>query len=199
MLDSTRNDEGPPQGDATITLLATEHVQSRDKQHAKQINKWLTDLGLAKTVELSRVGTSDLFDVSLTLADGAKLPIADLGYGLSQVLPVLTQCSFAAKGSTLLFEQPELHLHENAARKLAKVFVDTAVSKGANIVLETHSKELIYEVMAQIKAGALSVSDLAIYKVRREAGASTYSKVPIISEDGSIEVLENWSNALTQD
>ncbi|MBN8438167.1 MAG: AAA family ATPase [Candidatus Accumulibacter sp.] len=188
-----------PQGDATITLLATEHVQARDKQHARQINKWLTELGLAKTVELSRVGTSDLFDVSLTLADGAKLPIADLGYGLSQVLPVLTQCSFASKGSTLLFEQPELHLHENAARKLAKVFVDTAVAKGANIVLETHSKELIYDVMSQVKAGTLSVNDLAIYKVRREAGASTYTKVPIVIEDGSVEVLEDWSKTLTHD
>lgn len=87
---STANEVGP-QGEATITLLASEYVQSKDRAHIRRVNRWLTEMGLAKSVELSRVGTSDLFDVSLKLPDGSKLPIADLGYGLSQVLPVLTQ------------------------------------------------------------------------------------------------------------
>lgn len=100
-----------PMGESTITLLANEAVQSRTRAHFKQIASWLAALGLAKSLEVSRVARSDLFDITMTLDDGATFPIADLGYGLSQVLPVLTQCSFAPKHSTLLFEQPELHLH----------------------------------------------------------------------------------------
>lgn len=186
------------QGEGTITLLATEHVQSRDRVHAKQVNKWLNSLGLAQSVELARVGTSDLFEVSLTLSDGRKLPIADLGYGLSQVLPVITQCSFAPKGSTLLFEQPELHLHENAAKKLAGVFVETAEQKNAHLVLETHSKELIYEFLSFVKSGQLSADDLAIYVVQRTGGASSYKRVGIALEDGYLEVDDPWVKAVAE-
>jgi predicted ATPase len=185
------------QGEAAITLLASEHVQSQDRVHAKQINRWLAALGLAKSVELSRVGTSDLFDVSLKLADGNKLPTADLGYGLSQVLPVLTQCSFASKGSTLLFEQPELHLHEDAAKKLAYVFHETASEREARVVIETHSKELVYEVLALIKAGSLKTEDLAIYKVQRLDGASNYKRLTVEWDGEYLEVDDPWVKALT--
>ena len=173
-------------------------MQSQDRVHARQVNRWLAVLGLAKSVELSRVGTSDLFDVSMKLPDGTKLPIADLGYGLSQVLPVITQCSFAPKGSTLLFEQPELHLHENAARKLAHVFQETAAEKGARIVLETHSKELVYEVLALIKAGNLKTEDLAIYTVQRVDGASAYKRLAIEWDGKHLEVDDPWVSTLTK-
>lgn len=194
---ATANEVGA-QGETTITLLASEHVQSQDRTHAKRINRWLAALGLAKSVELSRVGTSDLFDVSMRLPDGNKLPIADLGYGLSQVLPVLTQCSFAPRGSTLLFEQPELHLHENAAAKLANVFAETAKERDTNIILETHSKELVYQFLSLIRSGQLATEQLAIYKVERRGGASSYKRVGLLWDGTHLEVDDPWVHALTQ-
>lgn len=194
---STANEVGA-QGEAAITMLASEYIQSRDKSHLAQINKWLSYLGLAKSVGVARVGSSDLFDVSLTLTDDNKLPIADLGYGLSQVLPVLTQCSFADNNSTLLFEQPELHLHEGAARLLAGVFVETAVTKDSNIVIETHSKELVIELFNQINQGKLNVNDLVIYCVKREDGKSHYDAVGLEFDKGRVEVKGNhpWFRSL---
>ncbi|WP_024930700.1 AAA family ATPase [Methylophilus sp. OH31] len=195
---STANEVGA-QGEATITMLASEYVQSGDKSHLAQINKWLSTLGLAKNVGVKRVGASDLFDVSLTLVDDRDLPIADLGYGLSQVLPVLTQCSFATNGSTLLFEQPELHLHEGAGKKLAQVFVETAALKQSNILIETHSRELIYELFDMVKIGTLKVEDLVIFSVRREGGKSHYDKVKMSIDDrGNFEVENDnpWFNSL---
>lgn len=121
------------QGEETIALLAYESIQPKKQPNTTRVAKWLKQLGLAKYVSASRLGNSDLFDVSITLEDDAALPIADLGYGLSQILPVLTQCSFAPKGATLLFEQPELHHHPSAAKKLASVFVEAVAEKGVNI------------------------------------------------------------------
>lgn len=194
---STATEVGP-QGEATITLLASERVQTQDRLHAKQIDRWLKELGLAKSVELARVGTSDLFDVSMRLPDDTKLPIADLGYGLSQVLPVLTQCSFAPAKSTLLFEQFELHLHENAAKKLANVFFETATGKSCRVLIETHSKELVYELLQLIKARKLDVSDLAIYSVQRRDGASRYKRVQLEWDGSHLEVDHPWVKTLTE-
>lgn len=77
------------QGEEAIALLAYESIQPKKRPHTMRVAKWLTQLGLAKSVAASRLGASDLFDVSITLNDDAALPIADLGYGLSQILPVL--------------------------------------------------------------------------------------------------------------
>lgn len=182
-------------GEATTSLLANEIVQSRSRSHIRQIARWLGQLGLAKRLVISRVAKSDLFDVTLTLPDGDSFPIADLGYGLSQILPVLTQCSFAPAGSTLLFEQPELHLHSLAARPLAKVFIETASSKNIHIVAETHSPELFKQFLCELRDGKLPLSDFVAYRVSRQGQKTVVTKIEI-DPDG-IDVYEQWEAGLS--
>jgi predicted ATPase len=185
------------QGENAVTLLANEYVQSKTRRHLKQIGGWLHQLGLASSVEVSRVGKSDLFDVQATLPDGANLPIADLGYGVSQILPVLAQFSFAPEGATLLFEQPELHLHQSAAKQLAGVFVDAAKEKKIHVVAETHSRELFIGLLHQIRLGRIGPDDLAAYTVKREGGRSVFTRVVIeVGEDGMPEVYDPWDGHL---
>jgi predicted ATPase len=184
-------------GESTVTLLANETIQTQSRTHINQIAKWLKDLGLAKALTITRLARSDLFDISMTLQDGESFPIADLGYGLSQVLPVLTQCSFAKKGSTLLFEQPEIHLHTASARKLAGVFIDTAREKDARVVVETHSPELVKQVFAEIRSGRVPIQDVAVYKVVRNEGRSVVSPIAIEVIQGDIDVIENWEAGIS--
>ena len=163
----------------------------------KQISNWLHQMGLAKTVEVARVGKSDLFDVNVTLADGATLPIADLGYGMSQVLPVLAQCSFAPARSTLLFEQPELHLNHTAAKLLSGVLASAASERNLHIIAETHSRELFLGLLDLIRAGNLAANDVAIYAVDRYKGASRFKRIPIeVDEKGRPEVYDPWDHNL---
>lgn len=185
------------QGEHSITLLANEYVQTKGRPNLKKIGEWLAQMGLAKGVDVSRVGKSDLFDVNVTLSDNANLPIADLGYGMSQVLPVLAQCSFAPKNATLLFEQPELHLNHTAAKKLAGVFVSAAKEKALHIVAETHSHELFLGLLDEIRAGRLSVEDISIYTVVRTNGSSQFKKINVeVDEKGIVDVTDPWRDAL---
>jgi len=181
------------QGESAVTLLANEHVQSKIRAHMKQVSSWLQSIGLAKAVEVSRVGNSDLFGVLATLTDGESLPIADLGYGVSQVLPVLAQLSFAPKGATLLFEQPELHLHPKAAMKLASVLISAAKQRGLRIVAETHSKELFYQVLQEMRNGNLALEDVVAYEVNRAGGESIFKEIKIELNDGHFDVYDPWS------
>jgi len=115
---------------------------------------------------------------------------------MSQVLPVLAQCSFAPKGATLLFEQPELHLHPAAAKKMASVLVSAAMAKGLHIISETHSKDLFIGLMDEIRAGNLAVDDIAAYKVRRVEGQSFFSPIKIELEDGQPQIYDPWQDDL---
>jgi predicted ATPase len=183
-----------PQGEAAATLLANEVVQTRTRPHVKQISEWLQILGIGKKLEISRVGPTDLFGVDITLEDGQKYPIADLGYGLSQILPVLAQCSFAPPGATLLFEQPELHLHTLAAKPLAKVFIDTYREKGVYSVIETHSPDLFWQFVQELDAGTIKPDDFAAYKVVRRDKQSVFELIEI-AED--FEVYERWESGIS--
>lgn len=183
-------------GESAITMLANESFQTTKRPHIKQIARWLQKLGLANTVNISRVGKSDLVDLQLELDDGAKLPIADLGYGLSQILPVLTQCSFSQKKSTLLFEQPEIHLHTKSSRDLASVFIDTAKEKAANILLETHSPDLVKQFMRELKTGNLNAEEFILYKVTRDDKQTCLHEVEI-DADNDFDVYENWEKGIS--
>ena len=186
-----------PRGEATVTLLANEMMQSKVRKHTKQVSLWFDTLGLAKTLGVARVGNSDLFDVNITLNDDSKFPLADLGYGFSQILPVLTQLSFAPDESTLLFEQLELHLHVLAVRPLAAVFIDAIKKKKIHIIAETHSRELFGQFLREMREGALNPADFIAYRVIRRDGCSRIT--PIEIDLSSFDVYEAWEQGLTKD
>lgn len=185
-------------GEAAVTMLANEFARSKNTHpNLAKVSNWISQLGLGTKVSVHPVAKTDLVDVSLTLSDGAELPLPDLGYGVSQVLPVLVQCAFAPKHSTLLFEQPELHLHEGAAKKLASVFVDVIRDKSVHIVAETHSPHLFLEVIREVRAGRIKPEDVVLYDVIRKDGSSRFREVKIkMDADGYCEVDHPWTKNL---
>lgn len=185
-----------PRGESAITMLANESLTKTKRHHIMQISGWLDKLGLANNVKIKRVGKSDLVDLQLSLSDGESFPIADLGYGLSQIMPVLTQCSFAQNGSTLLFEQPEIHLHTKSSKDLATVFIDTVKSKKSTIILETHSPDLVKQFMVELRNGNLSADDFILYKVFRD-GSETHIREIEIDIDNNFDVYENWESGIS--
>ena len=194
----TQPSEVGAQGEAAVSLLASEHVQKRNRPHVKEIAKWLAMMKLGKSISVGRVGTSDLFGVDVTLPDSVSLPIADLGYGVSQVLSVLAQCSFANEGATLLFEQPELHLHPGAAGKLAAIFADVINRKNIRIVAETHSPDFFQGLFPLLNNGKLKPNQLAAYDVQRKAGQSVYTRIPFVNEGGGYVADHTWWKALEE-
>jgi predicted ATPase len=183
------------QGEFTATLLANEIMQSQSRVHINQIATWMALLGIGKKLDVSRLASSHLFDVNVTLNDGSSFPLADLGYGLSQALPVLAQCSFAPEHSTLLFEQPELHLHSLAVRPLAEVFIDAAKKRNLTIVAETHSPELVGQFQKELRKGNLKLEDIVVYRVSRQDGRTKVNPIQIDPED--YDIYERWEAGLS--
>ena len=75
--------------------------------------------------------------------------IADVGFGVSQTLPVLVALRVAEPGQIVYLEQPEIHLHPRAQRKLANILA-AAASRGVIVVVETHSALLLRGVQTLI-------------------------------------------------
>lgn len=75
--------------------------------------------------------------------------IADVGLGVSQVLPILVALLAARRGQVVHIEQPELHLHPKAQWRLAEIFRD-AVNRGVRVIVETHSSIFIRGIQTEV-------------------------------------------------
>ncbi len=82
--------------------------------------------------------------------------LPDVGFGISQVLPVIVQCFYAPSGSILFIEQPELHLHPRAQAHLADLFIDVLMSRvdgkerNIQLIIETHSEHFLNRLQRRI-------------------------------------------------
>src|SRR5262249_36408534 len=81
--------------------------------------------------------------------------IADVGFGVSQALPVVVALHAAEPGQLVYIEQPEIHLHPRAQVALAEVLADAA-REGKRVVIETHSELVLLSIQALVAEGKLS-------------------------------------------
>jgi hypothetical protein len=98
--------------------------------------------------------------------------IADVGFGVSQVVPVLVALLAAEPGQLIYLEQPELHLHPRAQRELASLLAEAA-EKGARIVAETHSSILLLATQTLVAQGKIAADLVQLHWFTRDADGST--------------------------
>ena len=170
------------------------------------------------TIELTRqVGTKKIGDVGIELQVGRLPPdstnatdrvnIADVGCGVSQVLPVLVALILARPSQLVYLEQPELHLHPRAQVALAQVLADAA-KRGVRVVAETHSSLLLLGVQTLVAEGDLSPELVKLHWfTRREDGvtkvnsvdldeAGTYGEWPVDFDDVSLNLQSRFLDAV---
>lgn len=126
---------------------------------------WLRELHLIDEfrVEEIKEGTN-LYRVHVQKSPAAsEVLITDVGFGVSQVLPVLVLCYYAPEGSTILFEQPEIHLHPSVQSGLADVFVDAMRVRNVQIVVESHSEHFLRRLQRRVAEEKISNDEAALY------------------------------------
>ena len=79
-------------------------------------------------------------------ARGKKRNIADVGYGVSQILPVVTELLRHDAPGLFLLQQPEVHLHPSAQAALGSLFCKIASQRKTQLIVETHSDHLLERI-----------------------------------------------------
>ena len=102
------------------------------------------DSGLFESVGITQFGTDTAAPFELTVTLGAKpLRVNSVGYGVSQVLPVVVELLTRGKKSWLSIQQPEVHLHPKAQAALGDVLFHASIEDGQTLLVETHSDYLM--------------------------------------------------------
>lgn len=124
--------------------------------------------------------------------DWVDLP--DVGFGISQVLPVLVQCFYAPANSIIIMEQPEIHLHPNAQSALADVMINVINSRengkdrNIQLIIETHSEHFLRRLQRRIAEDIVSQEKVSAY-------FANVSRTPATLEPLQIDIfgsIQNW-------
>ena len=124
--------------------------------------------GCFRISEVKRHGKqmSDPFQLQVKVRTGPHASIVDVGYGVSQSLPILVDVMTAGeadrggsrgrgtKGRSFLLQQPEVHLHPRGQAELANLFIEAFKKRGHRFLIETHSDYVVDRVRISVRKGS---------------------------------------------
>lgn len=145
------------------------------------VAQWLKDLGLIHDFRVESLAHgSQVFEVRVRKSPGAaEVLITDVGFGVSQILPVLVLCFYVPEGSTVILEQPEIHLHPAVQAGLADVLIDVWKKRKVQILLESHSEHLLRRLRLRVAENVVSKDDIGLFFCRMEEGGSSLTSLDL--------------------
>ena len=163
-----------PEGAYIPTYFASVHFQDKSGwlQLKDKLEHFGHQSGLFDEIAVKQLGEMEGGPFQLQIRKvgkhkaGPKRNLIDVGYGVSQALPVLAELFRPDASPMLLFQQPEVHLHPSAQAALGSLFCETAVS-GRQLIIETHSDYIIDRVLLDIRDKRTDLKRVRLFFVDR--------------------------------
>ena len=164
--------------------------RKRYKPFQEIIAHWLHKLGLIYDFRIQEIApNTNLYRAMVkTSSSGVTTSLTDVGFGVSQVLPVLVLLYYVPEGSTVIMEQPEIHLHPAVQSGLADVMLNVAAVRNVQIIIESHSEHLMRRLQRRVAEEKAASDDVKLYFVASKHGRSEVSDLHL----NTWGEIENW-------
>jgi predicted ATPase len=159
----------------------------KEKKKLETLISLISELGLASNIKAQKVNEAH---ISLNISryfgaeDNDVVDLSDVGFGLSQILPILIAIIEANKDNIIYIEQPEIHLHPLAQYKLANILC-RYVKKGKKLVIETHSSIFIRGLQTEVVKGNISNKEVSLNWFSQDSFGETKVSESEIDEIGA--------------
>ncbi len=181
-------------------------ILKKNKTIHSKVNEWLKRFNLGVSVKEFK----DIIHNIKIRQNGLNLDITDVGFGISQILPILVQGFMSQTNSMTIIEQPEIHLHPKMQANLADLFIDIIYSKnnksnkeysGRSLLIETHSEYILRRIRRRISEGKLDSKDIAIYFIDPRENSNDSAKIREIEipKNGSFEWPKDYYETELED
>jgi hypothetical protein len=182
-----------PRGENTVAAILAARRLNRTVEargFEENLGYWLKHMGLIEQFAVVEIGSgTNLYELRVSVAGSStSVSITDVGFGVSQVLPVLVQVFYSTPGTPVILEQPEIHLHPAAQSALGDVLLGGVKDHGTQLIVETHSEHLLHRIQRRIAEEGVSRDDVALYFIDAERGRSEIQELKV-DEYGNIT---NW-------
>jgi predicted ATPase len=165
-------------------LIVDEAPPTRLQQVGVRMNEFFPGCSL----DVQPVPQANGVTLGLRTSDetGFHRPI-HVGFGLTQVLPIVVAALSGQANDILLIENPEVHLHPAGQAKIG-AFLTTVAAAGIQVILETHSDHVLNGVRRSVKAGVINHENVVCHFFRDRAIEADQVISPTIDKDGNVDV-----------
>ena len=173
----------------------TPHILYHNANTMQKVNEWFGHFGIPYRLEVSEFGDETLAGkyVSIALIDkntNTPVTLADVGFGINQLLPIITEGLTREKNAIICVEQPEIHLHPRLQANIADLMIETSMGKdGKQWIVETHSELLIRRIQRRIREGTLKPNDVSVLYVNP---GDDGSKIEVLELDEDGDFIDDW-------
>lgn len=161
--------------------------QADDPAKHSALNADLEHLGLAEQISARTLNNIQI-ELQVNRVAGAEyrdmVSIRDVGFGVSQTLPILVSLRVAADGQVVYLEEPEIHLHPRAQTRLADILADAA-KRGVRVVAETHSSLLLRAIQTLVARGVIEPDLVQLHWFSRDSAGVTQISSATPDENGA--------------
>lgn len=137
--------------------------KTNNKRLEQQVNAWLDEImpgvSVSASYDINTLSAQIRIDNGYT--SGESSIATNIGFGISYVLPIIVSGLIARRGSYLIVENPEAHLHPSAQSKIGR-FLSMIAKAGVKVIVETHSDHFINGVQISCATGEINNEDVTI-------------------------------------
>jgi predicted ATPase len=150
-------------GENTATVILARRL--KDPEFEPAIAASLVKLGIVHSFGMEEIAPhTNQWQAKVVIKEGGKkVSLTDVGFGLGQVLPVITLLHMVPENSIVLLEQPELHLHPSAQANLADVIIDVVKTRKIQVIFESHSEQLLLRLQRRIAEEKIASEEVKLY------------------------------------
>ncbi len=161
--------------------------RTKTKAFEELVAYWLKEMNLIQSFEVRQIAeVRREYEVLVrSFLPDEPVNVTDVGFGISQVLPVIVECFYCQPNSTLIIEQPEIHLHPSVQSSLADLLIgainsrENEFDRHIQLIIESHSEHFLRRLQRRIAEGIIDTKQVAIYFCQPSEAGSTLQKLNV--------------------
>jgi len=187
-----------PRGEHAVSVLfrgrdeLIEEIDGRllaniPRTRLKQIEARMQQFFPGSGLEVQPIARTNAVTLGLRTSDRTDFhrPV-HVGFGLTQVLPIVVAALSSSKGDLLLIENPEVHLHPSGQAMMGRFLAEVAAS-GVQVILETHSDHVLNGIRRAVRGGVISSDATALHFFRPRADDLDQVVSPVLDPTGNVD------------
>ena len=152
--------------------------------------------GLFSEIKIKSYGKqiNDPFQLTVKVRTGPQSNIMDVGYGISQILPILVEIIDSTQPTTFLVQQPEVHLHPKGQAEFSTFLAQSVRKKKHSFLIETHSDYIIDRMRIAVRENIIKPEDVSIlyFDPKKRGGIVNIHNIKVDSEGNLVDVPSGY-------
>lgn len=162
------------------------------------VNEWICKkMGLAEDISVERDGTNS-YRIRMTDNRGVKVELYQVGFGISQILPIIVQGLLTPEGGILIVDAPEVHIHPSIQGMLMDFFIYMA-NTGRTVVMETHSDHIVVRIRRRLAEKVIEPEKVNICYVTSAGNGSEFKSMQVDRLGNISSLPEGFLDAMDED